>query len=161
MTIGPPVLSAVCPHLLAIGQFAARNWSWRLLRMNGTPASSPTAWRGAGKTYTCTCPDPPSLCVCPHPVCLARGEDRVQISKEDEMVLDIVISDTGSYTLQKSCALCKTDCIPQHPELFPLRLWGENILSSCPVEGFAGWCFSSVSIACRVWTLYISPIISL
>lgn len=62
------------PHLLSREQFAAHSWNWRPWRMNGTPAGSPTAWRGAGKTWTCTCPDSLSRCGYLHLVCLAKGK---------------------------------------------------------------------------------------
>lgn len=120
--VRPPVLPAVCPYLLSTGRSAAHNWSWRFLRMNGTPASSPTVWRDAGKTYTYTCPDPPSLCGYLHPACLARKGRMGEPSKEDGVVADIVISGKDSHNSLKAVLCTRYTLFLNTLNYFPSRL---------------------------------------
>ena len=61
--------------------------------MKGTPASSPGARRGAGMTCTCTCPGPPSRCGYLRLACLAREGRITELSKEDRMALDTLVSE--------------------------------------------------------------------
>lgn len=156
----PPVLSTVSPYLLATGQFAAHNWSWKPLRMNGTPASSPTAWRGAGRTCIYTCPDPLSLCGYLHPACLARERRTGELSKKDATGFEHC-----SIRYRKVILCVRYTSFFNTLNYFPFTLligWWENILSSCVMMGLAGKSFSLVSIAFIARTeVCISPIISL
>ena len=105
--------------------------------MNGTPASSPGAWKGAAKTCTCTCPGPPSQCGYLCPACLAGEGRTTELSKEDRLALD-----TGVSGLSRSPPLCKAHCLPQQPQWFSTETllpgWGEDTLSSCTTTGSAG-----------------------
>lgn len=130
--------------------------------MSGTPANSPAAWRGAGKTCTCTCPDPPSLCGCRHPACLARGGGggRAKWGR--------AASGLGGSPHSPEVILCLriTHIIPHHPEQFSVGLCslagGRIMPRACMMSGFAGPSFCSVStaFAAQTWVC-ASPVISL
>lgn len=90
--------------------------------MNGIPASSLRAWRGAGKTCTYTCPGPLSLYGYLHPACLATEGRIRELSKEDGTVLDTVVSDRDHHNSPEVLLSVRYTSFLNTRKCFPFRL---------------------------------------